>query len=149
MTTSRFHLTASWITFQELLGDRLLTCPVQGDGASSAGSSSSDAILPSPNQLKYKILIKNKKLRSSSTNIVSKAAAAAAAAASVPPHRTATVDDPTSVSTASGEAAGTASVGSGGSGGGGGGGVGGGGSMASVEDDYDSDYGDDDYDEGT
>jgi hypothetical protein len=42
-----------YLFVQELLGERLVTAPVS-DG---------ESLLPSPNQLRYKIILKNKKLR--------------------------------------------------------------------------------------
>ncbi len=47
--------------FKELLGDRLVTAPVPVETASE--------VLPSPNALRGKIILKNKKLRSSTDNM--------------------------------------------------------------------------------
>ncbi len=50
------HVVIVFYALQELLGDRLVTAPVM-EGEMS---------LPSPNQLKYRIILKNKKLLSGS-----------------------------------------------------------------------------------
>lgn len=49
-----------FFTVQELLGDKLVVAPASGN----------ETALPSPNQLKYKIIIKNKKLRTFTANPV-------------------------------------------------------------------------------
>ena len=67
---------------QELLGDRLVTSPVS-DG---------ELHLPSPNQLRYKIILKNKKLRQTINN---NNANTILSSSSRGLNRNMTIDDPT------------------------------------------------------
>ena len=91
---------------QELLGDRLITAPVQEN----------EITLPSPNQLRYRIILKNKKIPTGG-NLINHL--------NRPLMRTSTIDDP---------------IGSGA-------GASGHGNAGDIEEDYDSDYGEDDFDD--
>ncbi len=128
-------------TFRELLGDHLLTAPVP-----NIGDFTSEAVLPSPNQLRYKVIIKNKKLRAPT-------APSAFGGRSAPGlNRASTLTTEYNSSFSAGltmqpaqsqsrlapSAAGGSAEGSGSGGGGGGGGG---------EDEYDSDFGDEDFEE--
>ncbi len=124
--------------FKELLGDCLLRAPVND----------AETMLPSPNQLRYKIILKNKKLRrgnSVGAGLGSGLALQQRHSTATAPFflhgRVSTIDDPTFGAGAHGRDQ-QAAGGSGQSGGGHGSGGGGGG-----EEDYDSDYGDEDYDD--
>ena len=90
-----------------MLGDRLITTPVQEN----------EINLPSPNQMRYRVILKNKKIPTGTSlaNHLNR-----------PLLRTNTIDDPTG----GGQASGGAAVG-----------------LENVEDDYDSDYGEDDFED--
>ncbi len=66
------------VLFQELLGDHLLTSPI-----ANLGDFTSEPVLPSPNQLRYKIIIKNKKLRRPAIPVAAHSQQVAAAATSL------------------------------------------------------------------
>ena len=60
------YSTCSYHTFQEVLGEKLVK------EFQFEEDYSEDPSLPSPNQLKHRILIKNKKLRTPESNIIAK-----------------------------------------------------------------------------